>query len=106
MPNYRDLFERAEAEWERRATAEWLNDYGRQIDNLRAAVDWAFSSRGDALIGVALMAAAVPLWMHLTLLDEYRTRVERALAISAVSHTAMPIVKDGKMMWKTTVDPN
>jgi hypothetical protein len=29
---------------------------------------------------VALTAAAVPLWMHLSLLDECRSRVERALA--------------------------
>src|SRR5260221_13949970 len=39
---YRDLFERAETEWEQRPAAEWLAEYGRQIDNLRAALDWAF----------------------------------------------------------------
>jgi predicted ATPase len=55
---YRNLFERAETEWEARPTAEWLGDCGRQIDNLRAALDWAFSSGGDASIGVALTAAA------------------------------------------------
>ena len=60
--------------------AEWLDDYGRRIDNLRAALDWAFSPGGDASIGVALTAAAVPLWMHLSLLDECRSRVEQALA--------------------------
>jgi predicted ATPase/DNA-binding winged helix-turn-helix (wHTH) protein len=76
----RDLFEQAEAEWETRPTAEWLADYGRQIDNLRAALDWAFSPGGDASIGLVLTAAAVTLWMHLPLLDECRTRVERALA--------------------------
>jgi predicted ATPase len=47
---------------------------------LRAALDWAFSLHGEALIGVALTAAAVPLWMHLSLLDECRSRVARALA--------------------------
>jgi hypothetical protein len=77
---YRDLFERAETEWETRSTADWLGDYGRQIDNLRAALDWAFSPGGDASIGVALTAAAVPLWTHLSLMEECRGRVERALA--------------------------
>src|SRR4029077_11944106 len=77
---YRDRFERAETEWEVRDTAEWLADYGRRVDNLRAALDWAFSPDGDASIGVALTAAAVPLWMHLSLIDECGTRVERALA--------------------------
>jgi predicted ATPase/DNA-binding winged helix-turn-helix (wHTH) protein len=76
----RDLFERAETEWETRPAAEWLGDYGRQIDNLRAALDWAFSPSGDASIGVALTPAAAPLWMHLSLLEECRGRVEQALA--------------------------
>lgn len=78
---YRDLLERAEAEQERRPMVEWLADYGRQIDNLRAALEWAFSSNGDLTIGVALAAAAVPLWMHLSLLDECRSRIEQAFAV-------------------------
>jgi predicted ATPase len=77
---YRDVFERAEAALDARSTVEWLDDYGRQIDNLRAALDWAFSPHGEVAIGAALTAAAVPLWMHLSLLDECRTRVVRALA--------------------------
>jgi predicted ATPase/DNA-binding winged helix-turn-helix (wHTH) protein len=80
---YRDLFERAETEWETRPTAESLGDCGRQIDNLRAALDWAFSPGGDASIGVALTAAAVPLWMHSSLMEECRVRFERALAAIA-----------------------
>jgi predicted ATPase/DNA-binding winged helix-turn-helix (wHTH) protein len=77
---YRDLFERAETEWDTRPTAEWLADCGGQIDNLRAALDWDFSPGGDASIGVALTAAAVPLWTRLSLLEECRGRVEQALA--------------------------
>jgi predicted ATPase/DNA-binding winged helix-turn-helix (wHTH) protein len=77
---YRDLFERAETEWKVRPTAEWLGEYGWRIDNLRAALDWAFSAGGDASLGVALTAAAVPLWMLLSLVDECRGRVQRALA--------------------------
>jgi predicted ATPase/DNA-binding winged helix-turn-helix (wHTH) protein len=80
---YRDLFERAEAEWQTRPMAEWLGAYGRQIDNLRAALDWAFGPGGDAAAGVALTAAAVPLWLHLSLLEECRGRIERALAALA-----------------------
>jgi tetratricopeptide (TPR) repeat protein len=51
------------------------------IDNLRAALDWAFSPRGDASLGVALTVAAVPLWMQLSLLEECRGRAEQALAV-------------------------
>ena len=57
----------------------WL-EYGRDIDNLRAALDWAFSPEANAATGIALTVAAVPLWMHLSLLEECRDRVEQALA--------------------------
>jgi len=77
---YRGLFEQAEAEWEVRSTAEWIDEFGWRIDNLRAALDWAFSPEGDATLGVALTAAAIPLWMQLSLLEECRGRVEKALA--------------------------
>src|SRR5260370_13463472 len=76
----RDLFERAENEWDTRPTAEWLADYGRQIDDLRAALGWAFSPRGNASVGVALTVAAVPLWFQFSLMGECLGWVERALA--------------------------
>jgi predicted ATPase/DNA-binding winged helix-turn-helix (wHTH) protein len=77
---YLDLFAGAEADLETRPTDEWLADYGPRMDNLRAALDWAFSPDGDASLAVALTAAAVPLWTHLSLMDECRYRVEQALA--------------------------
>src|SRR5215472_10537990 len=77
---YRDLCGHAEAEWQTRPAAEWQADYGTQIDNVRAALDWAFSPRGDASIGVALTAAAVALWCQLSMLDECRRRVEQGLS--------------------------
>lgn len=50
---------------------------------MRVALDWAFSPGGDLSVGVALTAAAVPLWMHLSLMEECSGRVERALAATA-----------------------
>jgi predicted ATPase/DNA-binding winged helix-turn-helix (wHTH) protein len=76
----RDLFERAEVELETRPASEWLAAYGRRIDNVRAALDWAFSPTGDSAGGIALTIAAVPLWVQLSLVQECRARVERALA--------------------------
>jgi predicted ATPase/DNA-binding SARP family transcriptional activator len=78
---YEALFERAEAEWEMRPTRDWLGVYGHQIDNVRTALDWAFSSGGDGSVAVALTTSALPLWFHQSLLLECRGRVERALAI-------------------------
>ena len=81
--HYRDLFERAEAELDARPADEWLAEYAAEIDNLRAALDWAFSPGGDAAVGVALTAAAVLLWIRLSLVDECRSRVAHALAAVA-----------------------
>jgi hypothetical protein len=53
--------------------------YGREIDNVRAALDWSFSSVGDVAIGVALTAAYTPGWLDLSLVVECRERLERAL---------------------------
>jgi predicted ATPase len=77
---YRHLFDHAEAELETRPTAEWLSAYRPHIDDLRAALDWAFSPSGDDGVGVALAAATVPLWTQLSLLTECRARVEQAIA--------------------------
>jgi predicted ATPase len=55
---------------------------------VRAALDWAFSPTGAAEVGVALTVAAVPLWVHLSLMEECRGRVERALSGPAESRDA------------------
>src|SRR5882672_6036186 len=77
---YRDLFQRAEVEFETQPTAEWLAAYRPHIDDVRLALDWAFSPSGDVGVGAALTAAAVPLWTHLSLLSECRARVGQAIA--------------------------
>jgi len=87
---YRDLFERAEREVPVRPTGEWLADYAREIDNVRAALDWAFSPGGDAAIGAALTADAVPLWMRLSLLEECRSRAKQALGALGTGATRDP----------------
>jgi predicted ATPase len=82
---YRDLFDRAEIELETLPAPAWLTRYGHQIGQVRAALDWAFSPTGAADVGVALTVAAVPLWVLLSLMEECRGRVERALSGPAES---------------------
>lgn len=85
--HYRNVFERTEAEWQVRPTSELHADHAWRSDNLRAALDWAYSGRGDASIGIALTAAAVPLWLHLSSHGENRGRVEQALALLPAAGT-------------------
>jgi predicted ATPase len=93
---HRDLFEAATEEWKRQPESGWLAAYGRQVDNLRAALDWAFSSNGDARIAIALTIAAVPLWFHLSLMEECRGRVEQAIE-KAGPETDRPTRNDMKL---------
>jgi predicted ATPase/DNA-binding winged helix-turn-helix (wHTH) protein len=80
-----DWFKRAEAAWTTRPTgAQWLKDNDRGIDDVRSALNWAFSPDGDATVGVALTVASVPLWLELSLVHECRACVERALAAQAL----------------------
>jgi hypothetical protein len=58
---------------------EDLARFIREIDNVRAALDWSFCPAGDPAIGVDLTAAYVPVWRHLSLMSECRERCERAL---------------------------
>jgi predicted ATPase len=60
-------------------TSEQVARFGREIDNVRAALDWAFSPEGDAATGIVLTAAYVPVWFNLMLMVECTDHVERAL---------------------------
>jgi predicted ATPase/DNA-binding winged helix-turn-helix (wHTH) protein len=78
--HYRDRMVQAESEWEESSPAAWLERYGRDLDNVRSAHNWAFSPEGDVATGLALTAAAAVLWFQLSLVEECRARFEVALA--------------------------
>lgn len=74
---FQKLFEAASAddvEFGRRSAALAL-----EIDNLRAALEWAFSPGGDLAIGIGLSAASVPLWLSMSLVAEWHVWAERAV---------------------------
>ncbi|WP_342238704.1 ATP-binding protein [Inquilinus sp. OTU3971] len=76
----RDLLARAAAELAKRPGTDGLAAYGRNIDDVRTALDWAFSADGDRSLGVSLTVTAIDLWMHLSLWAECCLCIERALA--------------------------
>ena len=63
----------------RRLSNDDLTRRIREIDNIRAALDWCFSADGDVAIGVHFTAIYAPVWLHLSLIGECRDRCERAL---------------------------
>ena len=58
----------------------WSRALGIEVDNLRAALNWAFSAAGDAKIGIELAAASASTWMGMALLTECREWMRKAIS--------------------------
>ena len=57
----------------------WLQRYGAELENVRAAIDWA--AENERALGVALYGAAWPLFLETELLSEARLRYEQAVRL-------------------------
>jgi predicted ATPase len=77
---FRDQLKQAELELQEAASSDWLNRYRRKIDDVRAALGWAFSTRSSEALGVSIVVEAIPLWSRMSLLEECRAWVERVLS--------------------------
>lgn len=71
----------AEADSETMPAAAWVAAYGSQLDNVRAALDWAAGTAEARGLCIALTVRAVPLWVQLSLMGECKARVEHALGL-------------------------
>jgi predicted ATPase/DNA-binding winged helix-turn-helix (wHTH) protein len=76
---FRDLVALAASGAPAQPAIEDMTRYIREIENVRAALDWSFSPVGDLATGVVLTAAYAPVWLHSSLAIECRERAERAL---------------------------
>lgn len=75
------LLTASEAQWEIMSRSHWLQEFGHALDDVRAALEWAFQPGGDISLGTALLIASLPFGFQLSLIDEFRTRAEKALAL-------------------------
>ena len=75
-----DYFENPHVGCATTLTMEWLTSASALIDDIRVALNWAFSPTGDRNIGAALTVSALPLWTHLSLNGECLKYVELALS--------------------------
>ena len=73
--------ERASADTAALSVAGRLSAESALIDEVRAAIDWAFSAKGDVEAGVTLTIACLPLWTHFSLNGECLRYVEQALLV-------------------------
>ncbi|WP_426437253.1 ATP-binding protein [Bradyrhizobium genosp. P] len=64
-----------------RAADDLAAAHAPEIDNVRAALSWAFGPSGDQSVAAALAAASTPLWLEKSLLTECYGWSEKALDI-------------------------
>jgi predicted ATPase len=69
---------------------EDVAESARELDNVRAAIDWLFLADDSPAGGAALVADFVPVWLQLGLIYECHQNVERALAALTVTATYSP----------------
>jgi len=82
-----EFLTKAERDWDELSTPIWLRQYSPLIDDVRAALTWAHSNEGNLDLAEALTAAAVPLWMHLSLTKECCDSISKVLARLESSET-------------------
>jgi predicted ATPase/DNA-binding winged helix-turn-helix (wHTH) protein len=73
------LFGQAEADWETTPTVDWVATYGRQVDNLRAALDWSLVQGHAPAAGASAVAGSRQIWLQNALVSEGARWVSRAL---------------------------
>ena len=76
---YRRWLEQAGMNWAAVPSADERAIHFSALHNVRAALDWCFGAGGDIGIGIALAAAAAPIFLAMSLLIECRRWSERAL---------------------------
>jgi predicted ATPase/DNA-binding winged helix-turn-helix (wHTH) protein len=78
------FFRRAEAAWPTMGTDAWLAAFGPETENLRCAIDWAFSNAGTpdgtSGLGIALVAASGAVSEEMSLQADLRRWTQTAMA--------------------------
>jgi predicted ATPase/DNA-binding winged helix-turn-helix (wHTH) protein len=80
---YRQWLEQRGIDWPTLTTAAERAPHFGALNNVRAALEWAFGSDGNAEIGIGLAAAAVPVFLTMSLLPECHRWSERAMVALA-----------------------
>jgi predicted ATPase/DNA-binding winged helix-turn-helix (wHTH) protein len=109
---FKGLARQAETDLETLPAARWLSIYGSSIDDMRTAIDWSLSDMGEPSIGLDIVIATAPLWFQLSLMDEYRERLQHTLEYIARS-PATDLAREvrlrialGHAVWYSTNDPD
>ena len=81
----------AAVDWKQLPTEDWRRTYQADIDDIRGALDWAFSPDGDEQAGVDILAHLTPFWIQLSLHDECQRRLTLILNGGAIAPAIRPV---------------
>ncbi len=70
--HFRDRLGHAYDDWLRMSDRAWRSLYEPELDNLRAALDWALGPDGDGAIAIAIAGASGAMWADFSLPGEGR----------------------------------
>jgi predicted ATPase/DNA-binding winged helix-turn-helix (wHTH) protein len=76
---YRRWLEQFGADWPTLSTGTERAPHFAALNNVRAALEWCFSAKGNIAVGVGLAAAATPVFLAMSLLPECHRWSQRAL---------------------------
>jgi predicted ATPase/DNA-binding winged helix-turn-helix (wHTH) protein len=82
---FRDLLGNVDDERKTKPVSGEPAELHRRADEVRTALEWAYSASGDTEIALALTIAAIPLWFALSQIAVVRMRSEQALAYAGAS---------------------
>jgi len=105
---FTELFDRAYEAWETTPDAVWLGIHAPEIDNVRAALDWAVADQRRSEIAIGLAGAAALLWDKLSLVAEgrrYVDRSEKLIGDETPLAVAARLMKQVGGLWHSTDRP-
>lgn len=76
---YRDWLEQRGRDWAKFSSGAERASHFASMNNVRAALDWCFGAGGDVKLGIQLAAAAVDVFLAMSLLAECHRWSQRAL---------------------------
>jgi predicted ATPase len=67
--------------WNSMTRPQWVAQYAPLVDDVRAALDWAFAPGGDVELGAELASSGFALGRQMLLVDEFTRRVKHAIDV-------------------------
>lgn len=81
LQHYVRYFDRIDLEWQSMPDKEWIATYAPELENARAALDWALADPAQTTLAVKLAAQVGRLWYWLGLAQEGRQYMDRLTSL-------------------------